>query len=76
MTFRELSQKVIIRFAELSIIYGLKFLRKELKESKEVNGVSIVTVISWIMCTLARDTSIKGCPFSFWWFAHLGKNNN
>lgn len=44
MTFRELSQKVIIRFAELSIIYGLKFLRKELKESKEVNGVSIVTV--------------------------------
>lgn len=60
MTFRELSQKVIIRFAELSIIYGLKFLRKELKESKELNGVSIVTVISWIMCTLARDTSIKG----------------
>lgn len=53
MTFRELSQKVIIRFAELS-------MRKELKESKEVNGVSIVTVISWIMCTLARDTSIKG----------------
>ena len=41
MTFRELSQKVIIRFAELSIIYGLKFLRKELKESKEVNGVSM-----------------------------------
>ena len=66
MTFRELSRKVIIRFAELSIIYGLKFLRKELKESKEVNGVSIVTVISWIMCTLARDTSIRGCPFSFW----------
>lgn len=59
MTFRELSQKVIIRFGELSIIYGLKFLSKELKESKEVNGVSIVTVISWIMCTLARDTSIK-----------------
>ena len=66
MTFRELSRIVIIRFAELSIIYGLKFLRKELKESKEVNGVSIVTVISWIMCTLARDTSIRGCPFSFW----------
>lgn len=65
MTFRELSQKVIIRFADLSIIYGLKFLRKELKESKEVNGVSIVTVISWIMCTLARDTAIRGCPFSF-----------
>ena len=65
MTFRELSQKVIIRFADLSIIYGLKFLRKELKESKEVNGVLIVTVISWIMCTLARDTAIRGCPFSF-----------
>lgn len=64
MTFRELSQKVIIRFADLSIIYGLKFLRKELKESKEINGVSIVTVISWIMCTLARDTAIRGCPFS------------
>ena len=72
MTFRELSQKVIISFADLSIIYGLKFLRKELKESKEVNGVSItvinyctVTVISWIMCTLARDTAIRGCSFSF-----------
>ena len=42
-----------------------EILRKELKESKEVNGVSIVTVISWIMCTLARDTAIRGCPFSF-----------
>lgn len=69
MTFRELSQKVIIRFADLSIIYGLKFLRKELKESKEVNGVSIVTVISWIMCTLARDTALGAVHF------HLGDSH-